>query len=567
MSDLFKFAQESEQAKETPKESWKILVVDDEKSIHDVTRSALKDVTIEGRSLEMIFALSGDEAKQRLAEHDDIAMALVDVIMETKTAGLELVDYIRNELKNNLIRLIIRTGQPDEVPERDIIDHYDINDYKEKTELTVDKLYTVIRSSIKQYMQLVELSNKYKDVYRQMTTHPLTKLPNRQKLNEALDTGGAKDLVLMNIDNFSAINETQGFEVGDDLLNQMAAFLSSMYGTEMNVYHLEADTFGILCVDDRIGQERFVQMKTDINKMSFYLGGIENRLSVTMGLVMHEEGNLIQKAEFALKEARSHGQNRISTYSKDIKIIQKIKHNSIWIQRIREALETDRFISYFQPIVDIKSGKISRYECLVRMLYETEIIEPNEFLECARGSGQLYSIFKIMFESACQKTKEFDGIFTINMTDIDLQEEDLLEFLDTTMNKYNAKATQFGLEILEQKSIMNNELIKKNLITLADKGFSIMVDDFGSECSNFGQLVNLPISVLKIDGSFIKDLDTNLKHQVIVHSIIDFAQKMCIPVVAEFVHSQKILDIVTEMGIEYAQGYHIGKPLADLVET
>ena len=567
MSDLFEFAQESEHVKVTPEKSWKILVVDDEKSIHDVTRSALKDITIEGRSLEMIFALSAEEAKQKLSEHDDIAMALVDVIMETKTAGLDLVDYIRNELKNNLIRLIIRTGQPDEVPERNIIDNYDINDYKEKTELTVDKLYTVIRSSIKQYMQLIELSNKYEDVYKQMTTHPLTKLPNRQKLNEALDTDGPKDLVLINIDNFSVINETQGFEVGDDLLIQMAAFLGNMYGSEMNVYHLEADTFGILCIEEIIGEERFVRMKTEINKMSFYLGGIENHLSVTMGLVMHEEGNLIQKAEFALKEARSHGQNRIKTYSKDIKIIQTIKHNSIWIQRIREALETDKFVSYFQPIVDIKSGKIARYECLVRMLYETDVIGPYEFLECARGSGQLYSIFKIMFESACQKSKEFDGMFTINMTDIDLQEDDLLEFMDTTMNKYNAKATQFGLEILEQKSIMNNELIKRNIVSLADKGFSIMIDDFGSECSNFGQLVNLPISILKIDGSFIKDLDTNLKHKLIVQSIIEFSEKMCIPIVAEFVHSQKILDIVTDMGIQYAQGYHLGKPLADLQAT
>ena len=158
-------------------------------------------------------------------------------------------------------------------------------------------------------------------------------------------------------------------------------------------------------------------------------------------------------------------------------------------------------------------------------------------------------------------------MFTINMTDIDLQEDDLLEFMDTTMNKYNAKATQFGLEILEQKSIMNNELIKRNIVSLADKGFSIMIDDFGSECSNFGQLVNLPISVLKIDGSFIKDLDTNLKHKLIVQSIIEFSEKMCIPIVAEFVHSQKILDIVTDMGIQYAQGYHLGKPLADLQGT
>jgi len=567
MSDLFQFAEEKKAVQKASGKAWKILVVDDEESIHDITRSALKHVTVEGRHLELVFALSAEEAKKKLDEHDNIALALIDVIMETPSAGLDLVNYIRNDLKNDFIRLIIRTGQPHEVPERDVIDQYDINDYKEKTELTVDKLYTVIRSGIKQYMQLIELSNKYEDVYRQMTTHPLTRLPNRQKLNEALDTDGSKDLVLINIDNFSLINDTQGFEVGDELLNQMGAFLVNMYSDEMSVFHLEGDTFGVLCMDERINEERFVCMKTEINKMSFLLGGVENRLSVTMGLVMHEEGNLIQKAEFALKEARSHGKNRMSKYSKDIKIIQTIKHNSIWTKRIREALEQDRFVSYYQPILDVKTGEIIKYECLVRMLHENEVVGPYEFIECAKSSGQSHGIFKLMFEFACQKSKEFDGQFTINMTDSDLEEEDLLDFVDEKVTKYNVNPKQIGLEILEQKSIMNNDRVRKNIVTLADKGMAIIVDDFGSECSNFGQLANLPISFLKIDGSYIKDLDSNIKHKVIVESIIEFSKKMNIPIVAEFVHSQKIMDIVTGMGIAYAQGYHLGEPLPELVQS
>ncbi len=566
MSDLFQFAEEKKAVQEASGKAWKILVVDDEESIHDITRSALKHVTIEGRPLELIYALSAQEAKKRFEEHDNIALALIDVIMETPSAGLDLVNYIRNDLKNDFIRLIIRTGQPHEVPERDVIDQYDINDYKEKTELTVDKLYTVIRSGIKQYMQLIELSNKYEDVYRQMTTHPLTRLPNRQKLNEALDTDGPKDLVLINIDNFSLINDTQGFEVGDELLKQMGAFLVNMYSDEMSVYHLEGDTFGILCVDERISEERLVCIKTDINKMTFLLAGVENRLSVTMGLVMHEEGNLIQKAQFALKEARSHGKNRVSKYSKDIKIIQTIQHNSIWTKRIQEALQTNRFISYYQPIFDLETGKLIKYECLVRMVYDDHVIGPYEFIECAKSSGQSHAIFKFMFENACKKSKEFDGQLTINMTDSDLQEEGLLAFVDEMITKHDVDAKQIGLEILEQKSIMNNESIRKNIVTLADRGISIIVDDFGSECSNFGQLSNLPISLLKIDGSFIKDLDSNIKHKVIVESIIEFSKKMNIPVVAEFVHSQRIMELVKEMGIHYAQGYYLGEPLPELVQ-
>lgn len=565
MSGLFKFAEEPEKPKYLPKKSWKILIVDDDESVHAVTKNVLKNVVIAGRRLELLHAMSEQEAKVKLHENDDIALALVDVIMETHSAGLDLVNYIRNDLDNHLIRLVIRTGQPSEAPEREIIDQYDINDYKEKTELTVDKLYTVIRTSVKQYIQLVELENKYEDVYQQMTTHPLTKLPNRQKLNETLDTEGAKHLVLINIDGFSIVNDTQGFETGDDLLKQMGAFLYSMYADEMQVFHLEGDVFGVLCLDEDTDESRLLGIQEDINKVSFLLDGIESRLSVTMGIAMHEEGNLIQKAEFALKEARSLGRNRASKYSDDIKIIKDIQHNSVWIHRVRDALEDNRMLAYFQPIFSAKTGKVVKYEALVRLSYEDNIILPLEFLACAKNSGQLYNIFKFMFEAVCQKTKEFDGQITINMTDLDLQEPDLIEFMERVIEQYDVNPKQLGVEILEEKSIMNNALVKERLVHLADKGVSIIIDDFGAECSNFGQLTYLPISVIKIDGSFIKDIPENPNHKIIVESVIEFAKKMNIETVAEFVHSQEVLEMLNKMDVTYMQGFYLGKPSAELI--
>lgn len=567
MSDLFQFAEETKEVKPLSDKSWKILVIDDEQSIHDVTINAFKSVVIDGRHLEIISALSANDAKLKLAEHDDIALALIDVIMETPTAGLDLVNYIRNDLKNHLIRIVIRTGQPDEVPERDIIDQYDINDYKEKTELTIDKFYTVVRTSIRQYRHLVELETKYEDVYAQMTTHPLTKLPNRQKLNEELDSKGSKNLLLINIDSFSAINETQGFHVGDELLMQMGAFLQSMYGDEMTIFHLESDTFAILSLGDSISEEKFFHIQSDINKMNFILGGIKNRLSVTLGLAMHEEGNLIQKAEFALKEARSLGKNRSSKYSDDIKIIKTIRHNSVWTQHVHDALENNRIVSYYQPIFSLETKEILKYECLVRMLYKDEVISPLKFLEAAKSSGQLYDIFQIMFENACKMTKEFSGQFTINMTDQDLQEPGLIEFIESTIDRYDVDPKQLGLEILEEKSIMNNELIKERLFIFYDKGISIIIDDFGAECSNFGQLVNLPISLIKIDGIFIKDLPENPKHKIITEAIISFAKRLDIPTVAEFVHSKDVLETIGQMGVTYAQGFYLGEPLPYLIKS
>jgi response regulator RpfG family c-di-GMP phosphodiesterase len=133
---------------------WKILIVDDEEDIRTLTKINLKDFEFDGRKLQFLEADSAVSAKKILDEHDDIALALIDVVMETDDAGLKLVEYIRNELNRNMIRLIIRTGQPGIAPERFIIDNFDIDDYKDKTELTIDKLYTTVRSAIKAYREL-----------------------------------------------------------------------------------------------------------------------------------------------------------------------------------------------------------------------------------------------------------------------------------------------------------------------------------------------------------------------------------------------------------------------------
>ena len=137
-----------------PRHTWKILVVDDEPDIRALTRLNLKGFQFADRDLEFLEAASAYEARDLLGQHKDIAVALIDVVMETDDAGLRLVDYIRKDLKNLMVRLIIRTGQPGLAPERHVIDHYDIDDYKDKTELTAGRLYTTVRSALKSYRDL-----------------------------------------------------------------------------------------------------------------------------------------------------------------------------------------------------------------------------------------------------------------------------------------------------------------------------------------------------------------------------------------------------------------------------
>ncbi|GGF53199.1 DUF3369 domain-containing protein [Alteromonas lipolytica] len=153
--DEFLFAEDDDEVEQTDISFWKVLIVDDEPEVHAITKLALNDFALNGRSLTFISAFNGEEAKRILRENDDIAVVLLDVVMETDDAGLKVADYIRNSLDNHFTRIILRTGQPGQAPEKDIIINYDINDYKSKTELTAQKLFTVIIAALRSYRDII----------------------------------------------------------------------------------------------------------------------------------------------------------------------------------------------------------------------------------------------------------------------------------------------------------------------------------------------------------------------------------------------------------------------------
>ena len=160
-SDEVLFAEEQAQATEAPDSRepapWKMLIVDDEEQIHVVTKMVLSNFSFRDRGLEFVSAYSAAQARARMREHPDIAVAFIDVVMETDTAGLDLVRYIRDELNNKHIRIVLRTGQPGQAPERKVIVGYDINDYKEKSELTAQKLFSTVVTALRSYKDIMTI--------------------------------------------------------------------------------------------------------------------------------------------------------------------------------------------------------------------------------------------------------------------------------------------------------------------------------------------------------------------------------------------------------------------------
>ena len=186
----FIFQEESEEicSVEIGKElkKWRVLVIDDDNSVHQVTKLVLAGAEIENRQLEIISVYSKEEAKKKLLEDDDFCMAFVDVVMETDHAGLELVQWIREELKNQEIRLVLRTGQAGSAPEAQVIKDYDINDYKEKTDFTSNKMITTVYASIRAYRDIITIKRSL-DAFKKLieSTHDLLKTDQLKSFGSA----------------------------------------------------------------------------------------------------------------------------------------------------------------------------------------------------------------------------------------------------------------------------------------------------------------------------------------------------------------------------------------------
>ena len=556
------FAQEHKTDFQPKKKVQKILVVDDDQSIHEITNMALKAMDFSEFDIEVFNARSAAEAKEILAQEDGIALALIDVVMDTPTAGLDLVNYIRNDLDNKLIRLIIRTGQANDFPQMHVIQHYDINDFKEKTELTLERLFTTVRTSVKQFEQLIELHNKYEETYRQLTTNPLTRLPNRIKLIEDFSKKSNQTLILIDIIGFSIINDTNGYSVGDFVLKELGGFLTSMYGSSFNVYHLNNDLFALATTADHLDDLIMTvdKIKDDISKLHIITNNFNKSIETTIGVAYQTEEDVMRKAELALKEARNTGRNQIKFYSNDLKIIQQINNTNRWAPIIKYGLEHDGLMAYAQPIHRVHDRSIYKYELLVRLRHEGTVYTPHHFLTAAKNSGQLYNIFKFMFAQGCKLAAKTAHRFSINISDCELGNEGLLLFITSCIKKYAVDPKLLSLEILEYNAISHSMEIKEVLIAVHALGIELIVDDFGVQCSNFGQTEHLPISTLKIDGSYIQNVHESINSQIVVKTIQTFAREKGLKLIAEFVYNEEVFEKVKELGIEYVQGYYLSEP-------
>ncbi len=566
VTDELLFQDEEETSNMATAKPWKVLIVDDDHSIHDITKLALRNLIVKDRPVAFTSVYSAQEARELLERDNSFAVAIMDVVMETVHAGLDLTEYVRRKLLNPYIRIIIRTGQSGRAPEKYVIDNYDINDYKDKTELNADKLYASVKLAIIDYSDLLDANMEKEALYKQIIYYPLTKLYNRHKLDEDLQKMDNVTLILLDVDRFSHINDLYGYEQGNYIIKEIAGILQLLEVNENKLYHIGIDEF-VLVRQNSTAQETdeiITTIQKKFHNNSFTHDDIDFNVTFTIGIVEGESELLTNKADLAVKEARLISYNRIQRYHKDMNVQRTIENNLKWFKEIKHALKEDRIVPYFQAIYNNRTKKVEKYECLVRMLKGDKVISPFEFLQVAQDTGLLSQITAVMLKKAAETFEHNDLDFSVNITAHDLQDADFSNYIESLLKQHNIRPSRLILEILENNSLDAIPSSRTNIAQLTQLGCSIALDDFGAQCQNFANILNLPLNSIKIDGYFIKNLKDKVSRKM-VDSMVYFANNVGIDLVAEFVCDKEIYEIVNELGIKYSQGYHISEPKADLL--
>ena len=430
------------------------------------------------------------------------------------------------------------------------------------------------------------LNQRDKALRRLADYDALTGLPNRRHFSQGLEDeitwvrqcGKTSALLFVDLDQFKYINDTLGHVAGDRVLIQSACCLQGNLRKNDLIARFGGDEFTILLKD--INQENAVQLVEDLMKVlrdtHFVEDGQPLNVLCSIGVTMIDSGRLtsdelLSQADFACHEAKARGRNRYHCYELSSREKHQMSADIGWSQKIKNALKDNSLLLHYQPIIDLDSGLPKMYEVLVRMRDENnKIIPPAAFLPAASRFGLMVDIDHMVIRNAMEALARFrkqghDIKFTLNLSGYVFNDAKLVDFIRENLEKNGVDPTAIILEVTEQVAVQNLEQACGLIQEIMALGCRFALDDFGTGFSSFNYLKHIPVDYIKIDGSFIRNMANDRVDQALVKSIIQIAKALGKQTIAEYVEDGKTLTMLQELGVDYAQGFHIGKPAETLL--
>ena len=390
-----------------------------------------------------------------------------------------------------------------------------------------------------------------------------------QNMHESVNT-----LCYIDLDQFKMVNDTCGHTAGDELLKQITLLLQNTLDNKGILARLGGDEFGLLLENADVNKAQNISaglleviknFHFTWNDSTFTIGASIGITPISQNAFSCEE--LLSNADSACYLAKESGRNctRIFTEEDDKLLTQQREMH--WVSRINHALEEDRFQLYFQEIMPLKgheSSFIMHGEILLRMVdKEGDVVSPSNFLPAAERYNMITLIDEWVLEKSIQwlATRKEKVLISVNLSGMSLSNRDFLNFAVTKIKHYKVNPELLCFEITETAAINNLSTAIHFMNVLKKLGCSFALDDFGSGLSSFSYLNSLPVDYLKIDGTFVMDIDKDPMHYAMVKSINEVGQVMGIKTIAEFAASEGIIRCLRDVGVDNAQGYAVARPV------
>lgn len=416
---------------------------------------------------------------------------------------------------------------------------------------------------------------------QQAVTDPLTKLANRlgleERLNElvqeyAIEQSDGFALLLVNLDEFRRINEGLGLPAGDNILQTTSLRLSGCVKRGDTVARLAADAFGIILHDVTQGEvvDRIAGRIAESIRQTYFIDGAPISLHASTGITLFPNDasdvpNLLRQAELAMDSAKTAGGDTHVFF--DPVLSEAAEHRRHLENDLRAALRKQELVLFFQPIIDLHACRVSGAEALIRWWHPTRgLVTPDNFIPLAEKTGLIVEIGVFVLEAACRQlqTWQQQGLnYTLSLNVSGSQIPDGLSpsRLRETINRHGIPASRLALEITEGVMLHDIEKSQQWLDAVHEIGFRVYLDDFGTGYSSLSYLKRFPVDTLKVDKSFVQDMQTDNNEYTLVGAIIAMGRSLGLEIVAEGVEKVSQAHALQHMGCRYAQGYLYSRPL------
>ena len=374
-------------------------------------------------------------------------------------------------------------------------------------------------------------------------------------------------VILINIDRFKDINDVFGNDVGNQLLKEIAKLLTRTVETEQNfveAYRIGGDEFCLLFA--QISQQNAYRIAQNIEKIVSHTDFTiqDNDINLSISIAVSDTSPLLESADLALKLIKKQRSPKIIIYNENLGLQRIAQKNIETIQFVKKAIEHNHVTVFFQPIVNLKTMEVEKFESLVRIVEDDKVYTPFHFLDIVKKTHLYQSITHIVVEKTFHAAAKFpQHRFSINLSVSDILNDDLVEEIFTLFQKHILVANRIDVELLESEELYAHDKVKSFIDRVHSFGSLILIDDFGSGYSNFAYFADFEIDIIKIDGSIIQEITTNKRKRHMLESITMFAKSLNLKIVAEFVDDAEIVKILKELDIEFAQGYYFSPPLPE----